>query len=145
MIAKRRAPDDDPVDALLATTRTAGILYGVFAVGYGLFTVVFGDALWGSAAYGLAQKVPAAPQSWGVVFAVFGVAILIGIIGRRHHRELTAVACWLAGIWCYVFAIMFLGDAIRRREALGITGFWVYMILGTLMINRGACAHKVGL
>lgn len=98
----------DPVEALLASVRTAGILYGVFAVGYGLLTVVFGDALWGSGAYGLAQKIPAAPQSWGVVFAAFGIGILVGMRVRRAN--LTAASCWLAGVWCFVFAIFFLAD-----------------------------------
>ncbi|QAY05758.1 membrane protein [Gordonia phage Vasanti] len=133
----------DPVEALLASVRTAGILYGVFAVGYGLLTVIFGDALWGSGAYGLAQKIPAAPQSWGLVFAVFGIGILAGI--RTRRPELIAASCWLSGVWCYVFAILFLADSFRRGEAFGITGFWLYTIFGTLVINRGACARKVGI
>ncbi|UYL86874.1 membrane protein [Gordonia phage RavenCo17] len=131
---------DDPVETLLASVRTAGILYGVLAVGYGLQTVVFGDALWGSSAYGLAQKVPVAPQSWGVVFALFGIGILVGV--RTRRPEVTAASCWLAGVWCYVFAIFFLADSFRRGEVFGITGFWLYTIVGTLVINRGACARK---
>lgn len=133
--------DRDPALSLLATSRTASHLYGVWAIVYGILTFIFGDALWQSRAYDLAHKIPVAPESWGAVLSIFGIMILYGQF--RSKWTISSLGCWLTGVWCYLFAIFFLIDAIRRGEAFGLTGTWIYLILGTLMINRGALSRKV--
>ena len=132
----------EPVEALVAGSRTAALLYSAFCVGYGVLTLVFGDSLWGSRAYDTAQMTPVAPQSWGVALLAFGIMGVVGV--ARRQGGLIVWGCGLAGIWCYVFSILFLADALKRHEAFGATGWWVYLILGTLMINRAIQARRVG-
>ncbi|UAK38466.1 hypothetical protein K8O93_01275 [Gordonia bronchialis] len=135
----------DPVEELLASINTAGRLYGLFGIGFGLLAFCFGDSLWGARAYDTAKLVPGAPQSWGALSALFGVMVICGpLLGKRYGWRVSAAGSWLIGVWCYVFAIFFAVDALKRQEAFGLSGAWLFSILGTLAINRGRVGTRLG-
>lgn len=70
---------------------SVGIL-AVLPIVYGLLTWFVGDALWsGSPVYSTALSVPGAPQSWGTLFIILGVALLI-CVRRRHFAMITGVS-----------------------------------------------------
>lgn len=135
----------DPVEDLLGSINAASRLYGLFGIGFGVLAFCFGDGLWGSRAYDTAQLVPGAPQSWGALSMLFGMMVIFGPLLRgRHEWRVSAIGCWLMGVWCYIFAIFLATDAIKRQEAFGLSGAWLFSVVGTLAINRGRLGMRLG-
>lgn len=131
----------DKLKALLDYAKGNGIVHGLFAICYGLLTIIFGDELWNGPVYQNANKLPWAPQSWGLVALLCGVIILYG--AYRDRERLVRWGCFFMAVWCFVFASLFLKDFIEYKAALSLPGVISYYHAAFLMINRSVLSKRV--
>ncbi|NIL77589.1 hypothetical protein [Rhodococcus sp. B10] len=123
---------------LLFFARTATLVLGAIAIGYGALTLVFGEALWDgpSHVYGTALSVPYAPQSWGLVAMAAGICVISGQLLDRHR--LIIVGATVMVLWFLFFGGSFLFDVVESQSPFGAPGALVYLSLCLLMALRSA-------
>ncbi|WNM66938.1 hypothetical protein SEA_DEVONTE__18 [Mycobacterium phage Devonte] len=125
----------DEYTTLLDFARTVTALISALPVVYGVLTLVVGQPLWaGSPAYTAALRVPHAPQSWGMVFVVIGIGLLISEWRRSHlwMSVFTVATALVLGMFMVAF-----GTAVIEHGILGgLPPTVVYGILSLLFLAR---------
>ncbi|QIG58298.1 membrane protein [Gordonia phage Skog] len=127
---------------------TAGYVYGetlllaVLPLGYGILTIVLGDALWlVGGAHGVfesALEVPLAPESWGSAFMLAGTGMAITNLKARWGLFL-AVFCSFSGLFFMFFSLSFLLDAFDGSKPSWGPAL-VYAVFAMLCMNRARLA-----
>lgn len=75
-------------------------------------------------AYATALQVPGAPESWGWVLLLAGVAVIVGTFVGKFRA--TAIVLGIIGLWCLFFAGSFLLTVARGPRTVGSTGIITY-------------------
>ncbi|MFE2994988.1 hypothetical protein ACFXG4_08255 [Nocardia sp. NPDC059246] len=126
-MARLQQPAINPAVAE-AFTRLTALALLVFAVVYGVITIVGGESRWSAPAYEVALQVPGAPESWGAV--LLGAAVM-GSLGFAT-RTLVLVMVGFAGCaaWSTCFALS-IGVVAARNPGVGWGGVctWVFLAL----------------
>lgn len=126
--------------ALLDYARGNAIVHSLFAITYGMATVVWSDALWLGGVYDTAKEIPFAPESWGFIAMLSGSMILYG---ARNGQVFVKWGCGILSAWCFIFAIFFAIDCIANKTPLGIPGVISYLYIALLVVHRGVLAEKL--
>jgi hypothetical protein len=119
--------------------RTVTVLLGLIPFTYGGLTWLFGIGPWiGSPIYATALAVPYAPQSWGTVFLLLGIATIVSGLTGRHRCVL--VSTILTALALSMFMVTFAEAAMLSSGAVGLPPAVVYGVLSLLFLTRARLA-----
>lgn len=127
-VPRVQQPDIHPGTAR-AFTRGVGLAMLLFAVVYGLVTIVGGDERWSSPAYASAMQVPGAPESWGAVLLGGGLLGLLGFAVRALPVVLVGFS--VCAVWSACFALS-IGLAAWTNPGVGWGGVVTWFFLGLI-------------
>lgn len=123
-------PPEGSANKMLLVTTWALSLWAVY---YGLVTILGGAARWSSPAYETALQVPGAPESWGIVLLLAGITSIIGWLAK--NRILLIAGNGLAFFWTFGFAISLL-ITLAQSPTVGFGGFGTYLMLSIMFGMR---------
>lgn len=131
------------VEPQLEYTRVQTLLLGLLPTVYGTLTFIFGGRLWdlgqdSGTAYSTAMTLPHAPQSWGALFLVIGLGMIIA--AWKHHRRCLVVFSMGGALLCATFMMTFLGDLLRSDRVSVLPAAAVYFVLSLMFLNRARLA-----
>lgn len=113
------------------------VFVALFPLVYGALTFVFSNALWNpTGVHAAALRVPGAPESWGVLFVLLAVAVIIGSVMRR--KWLTVAACMTSALVyaTFMFVVLMATAAFPRTVAQAA----IYLVFSLLFLNRARLA-----
>lgn len=130
------APPDDAVFVLAVLTSAKYVerALGVYGVAQGVSIVLASPARFTAAGYRVALGMPAAAGVWGALLAVFGAALLAGLVTGR--RRVASLAGFGVGVWSISFAVS-LAWALFLSPAASPTGMWVHLLAGVVALIYG--------
>ena len=123
------------------TLRFHAWITGALPVLYGVATWVFGTSLWASSpVYTHALAVPGAPQSWGTVFIVLGVASIVAF-ERRQHRA-SAIVDMLTSLVLACFMAAFVLAGFKLHLPMAASHAISYGLFALLYMNTARLSWK---
>ena len=123
------------------TLRFSAWLTGGLPVLYGIATWLFGTSLWASSSvYTHALAVPGAPQSWGTVFIVLGVASIVTF--ERRQQRAAAVIDMLAAFVLAAFMASFILAGFKLHLPMAVSPAISYGVFALLYMDLARLAWK---
>lgn len=117
-------------------------LLALLPVLYGVLTWTAGDDLWaGTDIYHTALRMPGAPQSWGTIFMVIGVTLMVCSVRRKYRLVMwvSIVAALVMGMFMITFGTQYV---ITSNEA-ALPPAIAWGIFSLLFFNLWRMASKM--
>ena len=119
------------------------VLLSLLPLLYSVAIFIYGDRLWRVGAgkptvYSTALELPNAPESWGVLFMVLAVGVLISLF-TRHDRALALFSA-VAALVTSSFMVAFLTDLHSYDAPQAVPGAITYGVLSLAFFNLARLA-----
>lgn len=100
---------------LLSMMRLSAYVLACYAILQGALIIIGGVERFSATSYQAALLIPQAPESWGWLLGLFGIAAFAGIKNRMYY--IASAAMFFSGVWSFAFGGAFLISAAQNPDA----------------------------